>query len=48
VETAFISNPEEERLLNSERHQEALAEAISQGILDYFRRQPPRGFQRST
>jgi N-acetylmuramoyl-L-alanine amidase len=48
VETAFISNPEEERLLNSERHQEALAEAISQGILDYFRRQPPRGLQRTT
>lgn len=43
VETAFISNPDEERRLRSRRHQQTVAEAILQGIKDYFRRYPPPG-----
>lgn len=42
VETAFISNPEEERLLTTESHQDALVEALVQGVLQYFLRNPPR------
>lgn len=41
VETAFISNPEEERKLNDESHQEQLANAILRGIRNYFARNPP-------
>ena len=41
VETAFISNPEEERKLRSARHQQALARAIMNGIRRYFRENPP-------
>jgi N-acetylmuramoyl-L-alanine amidase len=41
VETAFISNPEEERRLTDERHQEELASAILRGIKRYFARNPP-------
>ncbi|WP_059410625.1 N-acetylmuramoyl-L-alanine amidase [Cupriavidus basilensis] len=41
VETAFISNPEEERKLNDEAHQEQLANAILRGIRNYFARNPP-------
>ncbi|AJG18115.1 N-acetylmuramoyl-L-alanine amidase [Cupriavidus basilensis] len=41
VETAFISNPEEERKLNDESHQEQLANAILRGIKNYFARNPP-------
>jgi len=37
VETAFISNPEEERLLRSGAHQEKLASAILSGIQGYFK-----------
>ncbi len=37
VETAFISNPEEERLLRSSSHQEKLAKAILSGIQGYFK-----------
>lgn len=36
VETAFISNPEEERLLRSAGHQDKLAQAILTGIQGYF------------
>lgn len=36
VETAFISNPREERKLRSRRHQRKLAGAISDGLADYF------------
>ena len=35
VETAFISNPEEERLLNKSTFRQKIAEAICQGILDF-------------
>lgn len=43
VETAFISNPVEEKKLASSSHQQALADAIHQGVLDYFRQSPPDG-----
>lgn len=41
VETAFISNPEEERRLNDDRYQDKIAEAIVTGIGRYFARNPP-------
>lgn len=41
VETAFISNPEEERRLNDDAYQEKLAEAVMAGIRKYFRSNPP-------
>jgi len=41
IETAFISNPEEERRLNDDAYQEKLAEAIVRGIRQYFIRHPP-------
>ncbi|MFA5490939.1 MAG: N-acetylmuramoyl-L-alanine amidase [Candidimonas sp.] len=40
VETAFISNPEEERLLRSASHQTKLAQAMLSGISDYFSANP--------
>lgn len=43
VETAFISNPREERKLRNQRTQEKLAHAIFQGITRYFRNNPPPG-----
>src|SRR5690606_27949468 len=36
VETAFISNPEEERLLRSSSHQDKIARALLSGISGYF------------
>lgn len=41
VETAFISNPEEEAKLTDERYQEKMAEAIVRGIRQYFIKHPP-------
>lgn len=41
VETAFISNPEEERRLNDEAYQDKIAEAVMSGIRKYFRLNPP-------
>ena len=41
VETAFISNPEEEKRLNDEAYQDKLAEAILRGIRQYFAKNPP-------
>jgi N-acetylmuramoyl-L-alanine amidase len=41
VETAFISNPEEEKRLNDEDYQDKMAEAILRGIKAYFARNPP-------
>ena len=41
VETAFISNPEEEARLRSDDYQEQLADAIMRGINRYFQRNPP-------
>lgn len=37
VETAFISNPNEERLLRSPGHQDKIARAMLNGIQDYFK-----------
>ena len=41
VETAFISNPEEERRLNDDAYQDKMAEAIISGIRKYFVKNPP-------
>jgi len=41
VETAFISNPEEEMRLRSDGYQEELADAIMRGIHRYFAKNPP-------
>ncbi len=41
VETAFISNPDEERRLNSEAYQERIAQAIFKGVKHYFAKNPP-------
>jgi N-acetylmuramoyl-L-alanine amidase len=43
VETAFITNPEEERRLNDPAHRTELARAILDGVNTYFTRQPPPG-----
>ncbi|MEG3789263.1 N-acetylmuramoyl-L-alanine amidase [Lysobacter sp. CCNWLW3] len=43
VETAFISNPDEERRLTDPAHQRALARAVLDGVNTYFTRQPPPG-----
>lgn len=43
VETAFISNPDEERRLISVDYQRQLASAVLGGVNDYFTRQPPPG-----
>ncbi len=42
VETAFISNPQEERLLNDNAYQDKLARAILEGIREYVAKHPPR------
>ena len=42
VETAFISNPQEEKRLNDRGYQDKLARAILDGIRDYVAKQPPR------
>ena len=42
VETAFISNPEEEAKLNNDAHQENIANAILNGVKKYFAKNPPR------
>jgi N-acetylmuramoyl-L-alanine amidase len=41
VETAFISNPDEERRLNDEAYQDKLADAVLSGIRKYFKLNPP-------
>lgn len=41
VETAFISNPEEEAKLRSDEYQEQLADALMRGIQRYFAKNPP-------
>jgi N-acetylmuramoyl-L-alanine amidase len=41
VETAFISNPEEEQRLRSERYQAQMVQAMYAGIVRYFARNPP-------
>jgi N-acetylmuramoyl-L-alanine amidase len=41
VETAFITNPDEERRLNNDAYQAKMAEAIFAGIKRYFAANPP-------
>jgi N-acetylmuramoyl-L-alanine amidase len=48
VETAFISNPQEEALLVSEAYQTQLATALMGAIERYFLRNPPLARNRST
>lgn len=43
VETAYISNPQEEQRLRTFAHQAKLAAAIRQGVHDYFYANPPMG-----
>lgn len=43
VETAFISNPDEERRLTDPSYQRTVAKAVLQGVDAYFTRQPPPG-----
>src|SRR5437867_632480 len=48
VETAFISNPEEEARLRDPDYQAQLVEALANGIVRYFKRNPPLARQRTT
>ena len=41
VETAFISNPDEERKLRNPREQQRFADSIADGIRAYFAQNPP-------
>jgi N-acetylmuramoyl-L-alanine amidase len=41
VETAFISNPDEELKLRSEQHQQRFAGSIRDGVARYFAQNPP-------
>ena len=41
VETAFISNPEEERRLNDDAYQQRMVQAMLKGIKRYFAANPP-------
>jgi N-acetylmuramoyl-L-alanine amidase len=41
VETAFISNPEEEKKLLDEAYQDKMADALLRGIKRYFSKNPP-------
>ncbi|MBX2824365.1 MAG: N-acetylmuramoyl-L-alanine amidase [Gammaproteobacteria bacterium] len=43
VETAFISNPSEERKLRSRKFQDRVASAVHSGIMNYFRLRAPAG-----
>lgn len=45
VETAYISNPAEERALCTPAQQQRLADAIFSGIERYFQQHPPEGSQ---
>jgi N-acetylmuramoyl-L-alanine amidase len=46
VETAFISNPEEEALLRSAKYRDKLVEALVTGMRRYFIKHPPQVRQR--
>ncbi|MFD0874580.1 N-acetylmuramoyl-L-alanine amidase [Massilia pinisoli] len=48
VETAFISNPEEEARLKDDAYQNQLADAITKGIKRYFAYNPPLAKSRIT
>ncbi|MFD1559210.1 N-acetylmuramoyl-L-alanine amidase [Paraburkholderia silviterrae] len=48
VETAFISNPEEEQKLNDDAYRDKMANAILKGIKRYFAANPPLAKNRMT
>lgn len=43
VETGYISNPSEARLLATSKYQQRIARAIADGVQEYMRRNPPPG-----
>ena len=47
VETAFISNPDEEAKLRDPQYQQQLVEALVTGIKRYFAKNPPLARQRA-
>ena len=48
VETAFISNPNEEAKLSDDHYQNTMADALVRGLQKYFERNPPLARKRST
>lgn len=48
IETAFISNPEEEKRLRTEEYQDQLADAMVRGLQRYFAKNPPLARTRSS
>lgn len=42
IETGFLSNPQEARLLSTQAHQNTIANAISRTVLEHFCENPPR------
>lgn len=47
-ETAFLSNPEQARQLQTAYFRRQLAEAMFQGIMNYFRKNPPERIQKAS
>lgn len=48
IETAFISNPEEEAKLTDDAYQDQMADAVLSGIKKYFAKNPPLSKNRMT
>lgn len=48
IETAFISNPEEEAKLGDDGYQDQMADAVMKGIRKYFAKNPPLAKNRLT
>ena len=48
VETAFISNPNEEAKLSDDQYQNTIADALVKGLQKYFERNPPLARKRAT
>jgi N-acetylmuramoyl-L-alanine amidase len=48
IETAFISNPEEEAKLTDDAYQDQMADAVLKGIKKYFAKNPPLAKNRMT
>ncbi len=43
VEMAFISNPQEEKLLNTAKQQNKIVNSVFKGVTQYFKTNPPEG-----
>ena len=43
VETDYITNPQEERLLKTSSYQQKIAAALLGGVINYFNQYPPPG-----